>query len=371
MILRAVASLLALLIIAVLLYLLAWPVPVEPVAWEAPTDRGLTGDFARNDALADLERIGTGDHHGPEDAVIDSDGNLYTGTEGGLVLRIRPDGEVSVFAETGGRPLGLEFDAGGNLIVANAYLGLQRIEPDGRVSLLTDRVDGEPIPYADDLDVAPDGRIYFSDASTKFGAGGTHGGTYDASLLDILEHGGHGRVLVYDPATDSTTAVMNGLNFANGVAVDPGGRFLLVNETGTYRVLKHWLAGPRSGETEVLLDNLPGFPDNINRGREGRYWIGLVSPRSKALDELSGRPFLRKVVQRLPAALRPQAVPFAHVVAIDAEGNVLASLQGDGSRLYAVTGALETADGLYLTSLFGEALGYLPGGAFEIPGTGP
>lgn len=344
------------LLAAGIVYLLFWPVPVDPVAWDAPEDRGLTGAFAANDALADVDRVPIGDHHGPEDAVVDDRGNLYTGTESGEILRIAPDGSVTVFAETGGRALGLEFDATGHLVVANAYLGLQRISPEGEVLPLTDSVAGTPIRYANDLDVAPDGRIYFSDASAKFGAA-EYGSTYGASLLDILEHGGHGRVLVYDPATGTTEIVMENLDFANGVAVDPAGRFLLVNETGAYRVLRHWLAGARGGETQVLIDNLPGFPDNLNRGRGGRYWVGLVAPRSAALDRLSDEPFVRKIVQRLPPGLRPQAAPSAHVFAIDEDGRVLASLQGDGSRLRAVTGALELHDTLYLTTLFGDALG--------------
>jgi len=349
--------LLLVLLAAAALYLLTWPVPVDPVAWQAPEDVGYTGDFAANDALAGLERVEIAPYHGPEDAVIDRVGNLYTGTEDGKILRIAAqDGSISVFAETGGRPLGLEFGADGNLLVANAYIGLQSVDAGGAVTLLTDEVDGSPIRYADDVDVAPDGRIYFTDASTKFGAA-DYDSTYGASLLDILEHGSHGRVLVYDPTTGETGTVMAGLDFANGVAVDPAGRFLLVIETGTYRVLKHWLAGPSAGETEILIDNLPGFPDNVNPGLDGRYWVGLVSPRSAQLDSLSDKPFLRKVVQRLPEAMRPAAEPSTHVFAIDAEGNVVANLQGDGKKLQAVTGALETPDALYLTSLFGTALG--------------
>ena len=349
--------LLLVLLAAAVLYLLTWPVPVDPVAWEAPEDAGYTGDFAANDALADLERLEVAPYHGPEDLAADRTGNLYTGTEDGKILRIdAEDGSVSVFAETGGRPLGLEFNPDGNLLVANAYLGLQSVDAGGAVSLLTDEVNGSPILYADDVDVAPDGRIYFSDASTKFGAA-EYASTYGASLLDILEHGSHGRILVYDPGTGETGTVMAGLDFANGVAVDPAGRFLLVVETGTYRVLKHWLAGPNAGETEILIDNLPGFPDNVNPGLDGRFWVGLVSPRSAQLDSLSDKPFIRKIVQRLPEAMRPAAEPFAHVFAIDADGNVVANLQGDGARLQAVTGALETPDALYLTSLFGTALG--------------
>ncbi len=341
---------------AAILYFIAWPVPIEPVAWSAPEDAGYTGDFEINDALAGLHSIDISPHHGPEDVVADEAGNLYTGTEDGKIVRINADGAIEVFAETGGRPLGLEFDAAGNLLVANGILGVQQVDDAGNVTLLTDTVNGEHIGYADDLDVAPDGRIYFSDASTKFGAG-NFGGSYEASLLDLMEHGGHGRVLVYDPASARTEVLIGGLQFANGIAIDPQGRYLLVNETGSYRVVRHWLAGMRAGESEVLVDNLPGFPDNINRGLDGRFWIGLVAPRNALLDALSDKPFLRKVVQRLPKAMRPQAVESTHVIAIDDDGNIVANLHGHGVPVTTVTGALETPDALYLSSLVGTVIG--------------
>lgn len=348
--------LLLLALAAIVIYLLTWPVPVEPVAWDAPEDAGYTGEFAVNNALTGIDALSIAPHHGPEDIVADDAGNLYTGTESGDIIRITADGATEVFARTGGRPLGLEFDTTGNLIVANGTLGVQSVDSRGHVTLLTSTVGGEAIGYADDLDIAPDGRIYFSDASTKFGAG-NYGGSYEASLLDIMEHGGHGRVLVYDPATEKTAVVIDGLQFANGVAVDPEGRYLLVNETSSYRVLRYWLSGNRAGASEVLIDNLPGFPDNINRGLDGRYWIGLVAPRNALLDALSDKPFLRKVVQRLPAALRPQAVESTHVIAIDGDGNVVANLHGDGSPVNTVTGVLETPAALYLSSLVGTVIG--------------
>ena len=287
-------------------YLLAWPVPIDPVAWNAPADRGLVDPFAPDDRLRHARLFDINPHEGPEDVAGGPDGLIYTGTSDGKILRMPPDGSgLEVFADTGGRPLGLEFDAAGHLIVANAYSGLQRVSPDGAVEVLTDSYDGEPITYADDVAVAADGRIYFSDASSKFGAMKS-GGSYDASLLDIMEHGAHGRIFRFDPASGETSVIMDGLNFANGVAVSDDQRYLVVAETGTYRVLRYWLAGPDRGKTDVLVDNLPGFPDNVNNGMNGRFWIGLVAPRNALLDNLSGSPWLRKVVQRLPAALATQ-----------------------------------------------------------------
>lgn len=341
------------------LYLAAWPVPVDPVAWDAPRDRGLTGVFARNDALAGAGAIDLGIFEGPEDVTVGRDGALYATTSAGVILRIESaSGQTAEFARTGGRPLGIESLPDGSLVVANANIGIQRVSPGGQVIDLLSEIDGEPLAYPDDLAVSSQGIIYFSDASTKFGARVWHG-SYDASLLDILEHGGHGRVIAFDPGSGESTIVVEGLDFANGVAIDPDDRFLLIAETGSYRILRHWLGGPEAGTTEVVLDNLPGFPDNINRGNDGRFWVGLVAPRDAKLDSLSDKPFLRKVVQRLPAFLRPSAVPSSHVLAINGDGEVLANLQDPAARYPAMTGVCETADRLYLTRLFGHELPFV------------
>jgi len=337
------------------LYLLLWPVPIDPVAWEAPVNQGLVDPFETNDQMKYVRSIDLGEHDGPEDVTVGADGQLYATTEGGMILRIDPRGSVSEFANVGGRPLGIETDADGSLVVANAYIGLQRIQRDGSVVTLLDEIDGQSLAYADDLAIAADGTVYFSEASTRFRAA-DFGGTYKASLLDIMEHGGHGLIIEFKPETGEARVLLDGLNFANGVALSEDQQYLLVAETGSYRILKHWLQGPAAGETEVLIDNLPAFPDNINNGRNGKFWIGLVAPRIELLDKLSDKPFLRKIVQRLPAAFRPKAERYSHVFAINGDGEVLMNLHDPRARFPALTGVLETRDTLYFTALFGTRL---------------
>ncbi len=235
---------------------------------------------------------------------------------------------------------------------------MQRISPLGEVESLVSEFDGQEISYADDVAVAADGRVFFSDASNKFNPKNA-GGTYEASLLDIMEHGAHGRIFEYSPATKQTKVILGSLNFANGIAISDNQQFLIIVETGHYRVLRHWLDGPDAGKTEIILGNLPGFPDNVNTGLNGKFWIGLVAPRVKMLDDLSDSPFLRKVVQRLPAAFRPKAVPSSHVIAISGDGEVLMSLQDTTLHYPALTGVFETDQSLYLTTLFGNHLGRL------------
>lgn len=353
--LRLVSALCA----SLVLYLLFWPVPIAPVAWDAPQNAGLVDPFAPNDRLRRMQLFDLQNHSGPEDIVAGPDGQFYTATDDGNVIQLGPNGRnVNVFAQVGGRPLGLEFNAAGELIIANAYDGLQVVRRDGSVETLVDEYLGEKIKYADDVAVADDGVIYFSDASSKHGAKDS-GGSYESSLLDILEHGGHGRVFRFDPATNEITLILDGLNFANGVAVSEDQQFLLINETGSYRVLRFWLQGPRKGENEILIDNLPGFPDNINNGRSGKFWIGLVAPRNDLLDRLSNWPRLRKVVQRLPKSLRPAAEASSHVIAISGDGEVLMNLQDSTAELPALTGVYESHDALWLSSLFGHYVGKL------------
>jgi sugar lactone lactonase YvrE len=337
---------------AAFLYLSLWPVPIDPVAWQAPVDRGLTDPYLPNKLLQTASGIDLGAHEGPEDATQGADNAVYTTTLDGAILRVRGS-SVDEFARVGGRPLGIEADADGSLVVANAFIGLQRVDRDGTVTTL---FGGEDAPvFANNLAIAPDGVIYFTEASRKFGAL-SFGDTMEATLYDVMEHGGHGRVIAYDPATGQSTVLLDGLAYANGIAISEAGDFLLIVEMNEYRILKYWLDGPRQGTREVLIDNLPGFGDNLKTGLNGRFWLGFAAPRKPIVDRLADKPFLRKAVMRLPKFMRPAAEQSSHVIAFDGDGVVLMNLQDPAARHPTLTGVLETRDRLYLTTLYGSVL---------------
>jgi sugar lactone lactonase YvrE len=324
-------------------YLVLWPVPIDPVAWNPPPAPELVGPLAPNDALSKGHRILEGIGLGPEDVAIDAEGRLYTGFEEGLIVRT-PAGadEPELFADTGGRPLGMVFDSSHNLVVADAVLGLLAISPDGLFSPLATSLSGEPFGFLDDLDIAPDGVIYVTDASSKFG--------YGSDIADLMEHGGHGRLLAFDPSDRSLRVLLEGLQFANGVAAARDGTFVLVAETGSYRILKYWLAGEHAGTSEVFVDNLPGFPDNINLTEDGRLWVALPSPRVPAVDRMAPRPFLRKLAMRLPKALQPAPLRHGIVLEVDPGGRILRSLQDPSGEVAIITSAMEHEGHLYLGS---------------------
>lgn len=336
-------------------YLVFWPVEVDPVAWQAPENLGYSGDFEKNQQLSQINRIELKGDIGPEDLALGKDGNVYFALLSGDIKFLDNQGQIQSWVNTGGRPLGIEFDQQGNLLVADAFKGLLSISANGDITTLVESVEGIDINYADDVDVANNGKVYFSDASSKFHA--KEYGTYGASLLDINEHGGHGRIIEYNPETKTSTVLAQGINFANGVTLSHDEQFVLFNETGTYRVMRLALNGDQRGQLEVVIDNLPSFPDNIARGNNGVYWLGLVSPRSKPLDMLSNSPSMRKVIQRLPEFLRPKAQHYGHIIAINDAGEVVFNLQ-DPKGIYGhTTGALEVDDKLYVSSLHDTALG--------------
>jgi sugar lactone lactonase YvrE len=335
-------------------YLAFWPVEIEPVAWQAPDNQGYTGSFAQNQQLSQVNRIELNGDIGPEDLALDDKGNVYFSLLSGDIKYLDQKGQIKSWVNTGGRPLGIEFDQQGNLLVADAIKGLLSVTATGKITTLVDTVDGVAVNYADDVDVASNGNIYFSDASTKFHAK-TYG-TYGASLLDINEHGGHGRIIEYNPKTKIATVLANDINFANGVALSHDEQYVLFNETGSYRVLRLALNGELRGTLDVLIDNLPGFPDNLAQGSNGLYWLGLVSPRSKLLDMMSNSPGLRKMVQRLPAFMRPKAQHFGHIIAINDAGNVVFNLQDPLGMYGQTTGAIEVGEKMYISSLHETAL---------------
>ena len=329
-------------VVLLLGYLLLWPIEVSPVPWEPARDQGFEGPFASNGKLAKVEWLAR-DLPGPEAIARDGQGRLITGTLDGRVVALGPDGKAQTLARTGGRPLSVKPMRDGSLVVADAYKGLLRLA-DGKITTLVSGYRGEPFKLTDDVDVLPDGRLVFTNATTRF--------ALPEFELDALEHSGTGSVYVYDPATQSTDLLHGDLQFANGVAASGDGSFVLVNETWAYRVRRIFLKGPQAGQSDVLIDNLPGFPDNITYdGVRNLFWVALASPRDPGLDLLGPLPALRRMVARLPKAMRPKAQRHAMAFALHPNGKVAYFFDDPRDTSYSpVTSAYATEDMLYFGS---------------------
>jgi sugar lactone lactonase YvrE len=305
-----------------------------------------------NEKLQEAELIAQGKIRGPEDLAFDAQGRMYTGLEDGRIVRIDGQRIDTMIKLTGGRPLGVQFDAQGNLIVCDAWKGLLCIAPDGKVDVLANAADGIPFGCTDNLDIASDEKIYFSDASSKW-----HLRDY---LLDFLEGRPYGRLLVYDPVTKHTTTLIKGLYFANGVALSKNEDFVLVAETYRARIQRYWLKGPKSGTTDIFADNLPGLPDNIDSDRQGRFWVAMVAIRKADTDMVVRHAWLKELVAKLPVAMRPKTPRYGLAIALDESGRIVTSLHDTGGRhLSLITTVLPHRGALYFGSHENDRIGRL------------
>ncbi|WP_442582025.1 ABC transporter permease [Mesorhizobium sp. ASY16-5R] len=324
--------------------------------------------YELDNRLSETDYIGLGELEGPEDVILDRDDNLYCGTRHGEIVRFfAPDYKRSeVFAHIGGFPLGLAFDKSGNLISCVGAMGLYSVSPGREVKRLsaetarsfTSIVDDARLRDPNDCDVAPDGRIYFTDSTKR----------YDAHdwALDSIENRATGRLLVYDPRDGSTKTLLDGYRYANGVCMAHDGKSLFFAESWACRVHRYWLEGPKAGTAECVIKDMPGYPDNINRASDGNYWMAWLGMRTPSFDLSLRHPGMRKrMTRRLPQDdwLFPN-INTGGVVKFSETGNIVETL-GDLSGVShpMVTSMREHKGYLYVGGILNNRVG-----RYRIPG---
>jgi sugar lactone lactonase YvrE len=320
---------------------------MKPVVWTPPP---VSERPRSNTPLPSLRRIALPARG--EDVVVDHEGRLITGLEDGRVMRLdRKHDKCETLVHTGGRPVGIEIDSDGRLVVCDAKRGLLRVWPDERRIEVLASAGEYNLGFCNNAAIAKDGTIYFSDSSRRFGA--------DHWLGDILEHSGTGRLLRRTP-WGKVDVLLDGLQFANGVALAADESFVAVAETGSYRVQRYWLRGDKRGQSDMLIDQLPGLPDNMSSDASGLIWVALASPRNRMLDFLHrAPPLLRQIVWALPDWVQPKPNRNMRVLAIDANGQVVRDLGGRSQDFHMITGLRAHGDKLYLASLEEPALAEL------------
>jgi ribose transport system permease protein len=332
---------------------------------------GSGSPYALDDRLAKTEYIGLGELEGPEDVILDTEDHLYCGTRHGEIVRFfAPDYKRSeVFAHIGGFPLGLAFDRAGTLIVCVGAMGLYAISKSREVRKLsaetrrsfTSVIDDARLRDPNDCDIAPDGRIFFTDSTTR----------YDAHdwALDSIESRPTGRLLCYDPRTGRTTTLLDDYRYSNGVCIAHDGKSLFFAESWACRVHRYWFDGPDAGRVECVIRDMPGYPDNINRASDGSYWMAWLGMRTPSFDLALRHPDMRKrMTRRLPKDewLFPN-INTGGVVKFDEVGRIVETM-GDlgGASHPMVTSMREHRGWLYVGGILNNRIG-----RYRVPGADP
>ncbi|DBA67847.1 TPA: putative alkaloid biosynthetic cluster, variant 4 [Trebouxia sp. C0005] len=268
------------------------------------------------------------------------------------------------------RPLGHVSDAHDNLVICDASKGLVMLEQaTGKVVILASQVSddspldpGSVINYANDADIAEDGTIYFTTSSDIPVVPNAFGfwDTYASFTLTMLQGSVTGRLLSYSPKTKKTHVLAGDMFYANGVVVAHDQSFLLVVETMSVTIHKYWLKGPKKGQMEVWISNLPGFPDGISQSEDGNYWVAMAGPNQPFVKALPYR-FLRFIFAWLPKlGLRPATKVYGMVIKISPEGKVLDHLMDtDGSVVNFISAVTEHNGRLFFGNVAGDYVSYI------------
>jgi sugar lactone lactonase YvrE len=290
---------------------------------------------------------------GPEDVLIDEQGRVYAGLNDGRIVRVAgPGAPVETVARVPGRPLGLEFLGDGELLVCASQAGLLAVSlQTQRVRTLTDQVDGRPLQAVNNAAVADDGSIYFTDSSQRY--------RVPQWRADIVQRTRSGRLFRRAPE-GTVTELLGGLEFANGVALAHDQSYVAVAETGACRLHRVWLRGERAGTSEIFVDPLTGYPDNIALGSDGLIWVAVASPKAPQLAKVQALPGpVRTLVTKVPPRLQPKGDRTVSVVAVDDDGQVVHEFSGEIGGFWFLTAVRERDGRLWLGSLEGSSIATL------------
>lgn len=289
---------------------------------------------------------------GAEDVLVTPNGRIWTGTDDGSVFRVSPDGRlVERVGQTGGRPLGLELLPDGRVLICDARRGLLALDvTSGELTTLTDTVGGQPMAFCNNAAVARDGRIFFSDTSRRY--------SVDQWKADLIEVTRTGRLLLRHQ-DGSVDTLLDGLEFANGVALAADEAFVAVAETGGRSIVRRWLTGRRAGTHDYLAEDLPGYPDNMSLGTDGLIWVAIASPRDELLERIKRSPLpVRRAAAKLPEVLQPKPKRTARVMAFDDDGEVVHDRTLDATHFHMATGVREHHGRVWLGSLHEPAVAW-------------
>jgi gluconolactonase len=142
-----------------------------------------------------------------------------------------PDDGISVLHAPSNKAVGSALDADGSVVGCEFETRrVTRLHPDGRVSVLADSVDGDRLAGPDDVVVASDGSVWFTDVRTAFPA--VPGAPPSA---------------VYRIARDGTLARVSGaIATPGGLAFAPDEQTMYVSDMGTRELIA---LDPSSGST--------------------------------------------------------------------------------------------------------------------------
>lgn len=213
----------------------------------------------------------------PECVVAHASGLLivpdWTGP-GGVAL-VAPDGRVTRLAATRPdpgvdrpvRPNGIALEDGGTILLAHLGPergGVYRLSADGACAVVTDTLDGAPMPPANFVAADGRGRLWITVSTMRV-----------PRALDYRPDASSGLIALHDGGT--TRRVADGLGYANECLLSADGRTLWVNETFARRLTAFDVTGDGLTERRTVARFGPGlFPDGLAEAADGSLFVTSI-----------------------------------------------------------------------------------------------
>jgi gluconolactonase len=217
--------------------------------------------------------------NGTEGPIAMPDGSvIFSETTANRTIKIDKDGTFSTFLENTAGANGLSFDSEGRLFATHVPWGGTKISiiyPDAAKKVLVDNYDGKPFGRTNDLTVAKNGGVYFTDSAnaTPMPPGGL---PLPAAFYYL------------PPRATKAIQILNDVAFPNGVILSRDEKTLYLNNTnGEYLIAfdvqpDGSLKNRRNfAKYEGVTANAAGVPvsgaDGITLDNEGRLYVAAAN----------------------------------------------------------------------------------------------
>lgn len=327
-----------------------WPAPIDPAYWDEPPIPDMTGPLEPNDILATADIIRPDDFAHSEDLAFAPDGSIYTGTLFGTVQHLTrgPSGDwqvEEVMRVSDRALLGIQWIDTETLAIASIDGLYSANVRTGESRTLSTGSPTRPFGFVNDVEVSPDGRIFFSDSSVGWSI--LDYGVTPFRTYELMENRPHGFIYVIDSQGGQTRVELERLHYPNGLSMSSDGQALYIAETTRFTIRRYELSGPSAGQLSVLADNLPGMPDGIQSDGQGRLYVAMVGPRRPIVRFMHRNPWAAWLLFKL--GYRPALSPAgqgAYVLVIDeATGEIIDSYQGGSEALTSLANVVPGPDG--------------------------
>ncbi len=267
--------------------------------WNNPTDRQYSRNLGKNEGIELVKVSGeskttgvvapgekaallSGGFKFTEGPAADAEGNVFfTDQPNDRICKWSVDGKLTDFMKPAGRSNGMFFDQQGNLwACADMNNELWKIDPQGKITVVVKNYQGKLLNGPNDLWIAPNGGIYFTDPLYKR--------DYWTRNPAMQQDGQH--VYYLAPGAQEPVRVTTDLTQPNGIRGTPDGKLLYVADIGARKTYRYKINADGTLADKTLFCSMGS--DGMTMDNHGNLYltgkgVTVFNPEGKQIDHIA------------------------------------------------------------------------------------